>query len=194
MKHLLPELPYAANALEPYISSETLNFHHGKHFASYVNNLNNLIAGTRYEEMSLKEIILSSEGGIFNNAAQAENHDFYFKGLAQAGTKVMSDTLKTVLEANFGSVEAFKEQMNKVAASQFGSGWVWLVVDAEGKLKVMSTGNAGNPMTEGLHPLLTIDVWEHAYYVDYRNARPSYLEKIWNIINWDIVEERLNNR
>ncbi len=194
MKHLFPELPYAVTALEPYISSETLNFHYGKHFASYVNNLNNLIAGTKYEEMSLKDIILSSEGGIFNNAAQAENHDFYFKGLTPADKSKMSEALKKVLEENFGSVDAFKEQMTKVAATQFGSGWAWLVADKDGKLKVVSTGNAGNPMTEGLRPLLTIDVWEHAYYIDYRNARPTYLEKIWNIINWDVVEERLNNK
>ena len=194
MNHNLPELPYAMTALEPYISSETLNYHYGKHFASYVNNLNNLIKGTKFEDMSLKDIILSSEGGIFNNAAQAENHDFYFKGLVAAEQSVMSENLKKILESNFGSVEKFKEEMTKVAASQFGSGWAWLVADADDKLKVMSTGNAGNPMTEGLRPLLTIDVWEHAYYVDYRNARPSYLEKIWNIINWNIVEQRFNNK
>ena len=194
MNHILPELPYAMTALEPYISSETLNFHYGKHFASYVNNLNNLIKGTKFENMPLKDIILSADGGIFNNAAQAENHDFYFKGLVPAEQSKMSDTLKKVLEDNFGSVEKFKEDMNKVAASQFGSGWAWLVADSDNRLKVMSTGNAGNPMTEGLRPLLTIDVWEHVYYIDYRNARPSYLDKIWNIINWDIVEQRLNNR
>ena len=194
MTHILPKLPYAETALEPYISSETLNFHYGKHFASYVNNLNNLIKGTKYEDMTLKEIILSAEGGIFNNAAQAENHDFYFKGLIPAEKSKMSDSFKKVIEANFESVEKFIEVMNKAAASQFGSGWAWLVADADDKLKVMSTGNAGNPMTEGLRPLLTIDVWEHAYYIDYRNARPSYLDKIWNIINWDLVEERFNNK
>ena len=194
MKHILPELPYAVTALEPYISSETLNFHHGKHFASYVNNLNSLIQGTKYEDMSLKDIILSAEGGIFNNAAQAENHDFYFKGLAPADKSKMSDAFKQVLESNFGSVEKFMEDMNKAAATQFGSGWAWLVADADNKLKVMSTSNAGNPMTQGLRPLLTIDVWEHAYYVDYRNARPSYLDKIWHVINWDVVEERYNNK
>ena len=194
MIYKLPELPYAADALEPYISSETLDYHYGKHFASYVNNLNALIKGTKFEEMSLDDIIKTSEGSVFNNAAQAENHDFYFKGLTPAEKSVMSDDLKKVLESNFGTVEKFKEEMTKVAATQFGSGWAWLVADADNKLKVMSTGNADNPITKGLKPLLTIDVWEHAYYIDYRNSRPSYLEKIWNVINWNLVEMRLKEK
>lgn len=184
----LPALPYAQDALEPHISAETLEYHYGKHHQAYVTNLNNLIKGTEFEGKSLEEIIKSSEGGIFNNAAQVWNHTFYWNGLAPHAGGEPTGALADAIVASFGSFDAFKEKMSASAAGNFGSGWTWLVKKADGSLDIVNTSNAGTVLTdESVTALLTIDVWEHAYYVDYRNARPSYLSSIWNLINWDAV-------
>ncbi|WP_419769787.1 MAG: superoxide dismutase [Candidatus Marinarcus sp.] len=190
MKHELMKLPYAMDALEPLMSKETLEFHYGKHHQTYVNNLNNLIAGTKYEELSLEEIIKSSEGGLFNNAAQVYNHDFFWKGLTPQSSTMPSSVESALMKA-FGSVEAFKTEFTNKAVTHFGSGWAWLVKDEKGKLSVISTSNALTPITEGLTPILTCDVWEHAYYIDTRNARPAYLENFWKLVNWDFVAQNL---
>ncbi len=187
MEHKLPELPYAMNALEPYISSETLEYHYGKHHATYVANLNKLIQGTEFEDASLEEIIGKASGGIFNNAAQVWNHTFYWNSMSPDGGGDPSGALADALVENFGSIDAFREQFSQTAVTTFGSGWAWLVKTPEGRLEVVSTSNAGNPMTEGQTPLLTCDVWEHAYYIDYRNARPKYVEAFWNLVNWDFA-------
>lgn len=187
MKHKLPELPFAQDALEPIISKETIEYHYGKHHQAYVTNLNKQIAGTEFEDMSLEDIIKKSSGGIFNNAAQVWNHTFYWNCLApNAGGKPGGELAKAIDET-FGSFEEFKEKFSATAAGTFGSGWAWLVKDLDGKLEIVSTGNAGTPMTDGKSALLTCDVWEHAYYVDYRNARPKYIEKYWDLVNWDFV-------
>ncbi|MBK2123779.1 superoxide dismutase [Fangia hongkongensis] len=183
----LPKLPYEKNALAPYISEETIEYHYGKHHQTYVNNLNNLVPGTEYEGKSLEEIILASSGGIFNNAAQIWNHTFYWYGLTPNSTKAPAGALKNAIEAKFGSFDAFKEEFSKVAATTFGSGWAWLVKDEKGELKIISTSNAGCPLTDGYTPLLTCDVWEHAYYIDYRNARPGYIKNFWEIVDWEFV-------
>ncbi len=187
MEHKLPELPYAMDALEPYISKETLEFHYGKHHATYVTNLNNLIKGTEFEDMPLEEIVKKSSGGIFNNAAQVWNHTFYWNGFKPNGGGEPAGALADAINAAFGSFEAFKEKFTQSAATNFGCGWTWLVKNADGGLEIVNTTGAGNPMTEGKTPLLTVDVWEHAYYIDYRNARPKYLEAYWNLVNWDFV-------
>jgi len=187
MEHKLPELPYAMNALEPYISSETLEYHYGKHHATYVANLNKLIQGTEFEDASLEEIIMKASGGIFNNAAQVWNHTFYWNSMSPDGGGDPSGALADALVENFGSIDAFREQFSQTAVTTFGSGWAWLVKTPEGRLEVVSTSNAGNPMTEGKTPLLTCDVWEHAYYIDYRNARPKYVEAFWNLVNWEFA-------
>ncbi|SHI86595.1 superoxide dismutase [Parasporobacterium paucivorans] len=191
MEHKLPSLPYSMDALEPTISKETLEYHYGKHHQAYVTNLNKLIAGTEFENMSLEDIILKAEGGIFNNAAQVFNHTFYWKCLSPDGGKEPQGKLAETINQNFGSFTAFKEKFTQTAVGTFGSGWAWLVEDQNGKLEIVSTSNAGNPKTAGKKPLLTCDVWEHAYYIDYRNARPSYVEKFWSIVNWDFVAENL---
>jgi len=191
MKHILMDLPFDENALEPYISSETLQYHHGKHHAAYINNLNKLIEDTDYANMNLEEIILSADGGVFNNAAQVYNHNFYFYGMTHK-TSEPSEALVTLLDRDFGSVEAFKKVFLKTAAGLFGSGWVWLSINDTGNLVLESFSNAGNPLLSKHTPLLTCDVWEHAYYVDYRNARPKYLEKWWGLINWDFVSGNLD--
>ncbi len=191
MEHKLPELPYAMNALEPYISQETLEYHYGKHHATYVTNLNKLIQGTEFEDASLEEIIRKATGGIFNNAAQVWNHTFYWNSMSPNGGGDPSGALADALVENFGSIDAFREQFSQTAVTTFGSGWAWLVKTPEGKLEVMSTSNAGNPMTDGKTPLLTCDVWEHAYYIDYRNARPKYVEAFWNLVNWDFAASNL---
>lgn len=185
----LPKLPYERTALEPYISAETIDYHHGKHHNAYVTNLNNLILGTSFEKLSLEEIIKTSEGGIFNNAAQVWNHTFYWNSLCSKQCHP-SDNLLNAIEKEFGSFSSFKEQFTKAATTLFGSGWAWLVKTKDGKLKIRQTVNADNPLKYQEIALLTCDVWEHAYYVDYRNARPKYVEAFWNIINWDIVGER----
>ncbi len=190
MKHLMPQLPYAPEALAPVISAETLDFHYGKHLQTYVDNLNKLIAGTVYEGMKLEEIVCKADGGIFNNAAQAWNHAFYFAALSPH-PKTPSPKLSAMIVQSFGSEAAFKEQFFNAATTLFGAGWTWLVADKDGRLSIVNEGNAGCPLRNGLCPLLTIDVWEHAYYIDYRNRRADYLKAIWEIIDWEVVERRL---
>ncbi len=187
MAHELPPLPYEKNALEPTISAETIEYHYGKHHQTYVANLNNLIAGTEFETMALEEIVTKSSGGLFNNAAQVWNHTFYWNCLSPAGGGNPTGGLAEAITEAFGSVDEFKKKFAASAAGNFGSGWTWLVKNAQGGLEIVNTSNAGSPMTEGKKALLTADVWEHAYYIDYRNARPKYLEAFWNIVNWDFV-------
>ena len=190
MVHQLPELPYAKNALAPYISEETLEFHYGKHHQTYVTNLNNLIKGTEFENLSLEEIVLKSSGGIFNNAAQVWNHTFYWHCLKPNGGGEPSGALAEAINNKFGSFAAFKEEFAKVAVGTFGSGWGWLVKNADGSVELLSTSNAGTPATAGKTALLTCDVWEHAYYIDYRNLRPKYVEAFWNLVNWDFAAQQ----
>ena len=188
MSYQLPELPYAKNALEPHISAETLEFHHGKHHNTYVTNLNNLVPGTEFEGKSLEEIIKSAPaGGIFNNAAQVWNHTFYWNCLAPNAGGAPTGALADAINAAFGSFDAFKEKFATSCATNFGSGWTWLVKNADGGVEIANTSNAGCPLTDGKTPLLTCDVWEHAYYIDYRNARPKYVESFWNLVNWDFA-------
>lgn len=186
MSFELPALPYAKDALAPTISAETIDFHYGKHHNAYVVNLNKLVADTDFAGMSLEDVIKNSEGGIFNNAAQIWNHTFYWNCLTPNTTEASSELAEAINQA-FGSMEEFKAKFTTSAATNFGSGWTWLVKNAQGALEIVNTSNAGCPLTENYTPLLTIDVWEHAYYIDYRNARPQYLESIWNIINWEFV-------
>lgn len=187
MEHKLPELPYALDALAPTISKETLEFHYGKHHQTYVTNLNNLIKGTEFENASLEEIVKKSSGGIFNNAAQVWNHTFYWFGLSPNGGGEPTGALADAINAKWGSFDEFKKAFNAVAAGTFGSGWAWLVKAADGSLELVSTSNAATPLTTDKTPLLTCDVWEHAYYIDYRNSRPNYLEGFWKLVNWDVV-------
>jgi len=189
MAHELPALPYEKNALEPVISAETLEYHYGKHHQAYVTNLNNLIPGTEFENMGLEEIVKKASGGIFNNAAQVWNHTFYWHCLSPNGGGEPSGALADAIKAKFGSFDEFKKQFTQSAATNFGSGWTWLIKNADGSVELMNTSNAGTPLAEGKTALLTIDVWEHAYYIDYRNARPKYLEAIWDKINWDFVAQ-----
>jgi len=190
MKFELPPLPYAPEALEPVISAKTISFHYGKHHQAYVNNLNNLVAGTRFENSTLELIIQEAEGGIFNNGAQVWNHTFYWEGLGGKGVTPTGKLLAMINDA-FGSFDKFKELFADAAAKQFGSGWAWLVADTNGKLAITATANAGNPLSDGLKPLFTCDVWEHAYYLDFQNRRPDYVKAFWDIVNWNKVEERL---
>ena len=190
MKHELMKLPYELDALEPQMSKETLEFHYGKHHQTYVTKLNGLIEGTKYENLSLIDIINDSEGGVFNNAAQVFNHDFFWNGLIPNGSEVPAE-LESALTEAFGSVDGFKEEFTNAAVNNFGSGWTWLIKNKEGKLEIVSTSNACTPITDGLTPLLTCDVWEHAYYIDTRNARPAYLENFWQLVNWKFVAENL---
>ncbi|PQJ95451.1 superoxide dismutase [Chromatium okenii] len=187
MTHELPALPYAKDALAPVISAETIEYHYGKHHQTYVTNLNNLIAGTEFADLSLTDIILKATGGIFNNAAQVWNHSFYWNCLSPTGGGAPDGDLGAAIAATFGSFEEFKKQFAQAGATNFGSGWTWLVKNADGSLEIFNTSNAGTPMTSGKTALLTVDVWEHAYYIDYRNARPKYLETIWDKINWAFV-------
>lgn len=187
----LPKLPYEKNALEPHISAETLEFHYGKHHAAYVTNLNKLVEGTDHASKSLEEIIKSSEGGLFNNAAQVWNHSFYWNCMSPNGGGEPKGELAEAINAAFGSFAEFKEQFTTAAKTQFGSGWAWLVKNTDGKLEIVKTGNAETPVSGDKTPLLTCDVWEHAYYVDYRNARPKYVEAFWNLVNWDFVSANL---
>lgn len=191
MTFTLPQLPYALDALAPHISKETLEYHYGKHHNAYVNNLNKLIPGTEFENMSLEDIIMKSKGGVFNNAAQVWNHTFYWHSMSPNGGGEPTGKVAEAINKNFGSFAAFKEQFTQAAATTFGSGWAWLVQDASGALKIISTSNAGTPMTEGLTALLTCDVWEHAYYIDYRNLRPDYISAFWALVNWDFVNSNL---
>ncbi|MCG5512710.1 superoxide dismutase [Ectothiorhodospira shaposhnikovii] len=191
MTHQLPELPYAKDALEPHVSAETLEFHHDKHHATYVTNLNKLITGTEFESLSLEEIVKKAPaGGIFNNAAQVWNHTFYFNCLSPNGGGEPTGALAEAINTAFGSFAEFKEKFAAAGAGNFGSGWTWLVKNADGSLEIVNTSNAATPITEaGKTPLLTMDVWEHAYYIDYRNARPKYIEGFFNVVNWDFVAD-----
>lgn len=190
MTHTLMDLPFDKKALEPYISEETLQYHHGKHHAGYVNKLNGLIEGTVYADAKLEEIVKKADGGIFNNAAQVYNHNFYWNGMSEKETSPSKELL-TLIERDFNSMEAFKEKFLEMAAGLFGSGWVWLSINDSGGLNIESFSNAGNPLLLGHTPLLTCDVWEHAYYIDYRNARPDYLGKWWELVNWEFVSNNL---
>jgi Fe-Mn family superoxide dismutase len=191
MAHTLPALPYAMDALAPIISKETLEFHYGKHHQAYVTNLNNLIPGTEFESVSLEEIVKKSSGGIFNNAAQVWNHTFYWNSMAPNAGGEPTGKLADAIKAKWGSVAAFKEAFNKSAAGNFGSGWTWLVKKADGSLDIVNTSNAATPLTTTDVALLTCDVWEHAYYIDYRNARPKYLESFWSLVNWSFAAKNL---
>ncbi len=191
MSFQLPELPYAGNALEPVISEKTIEFHYGKHHQAYVTNLNKLVPGSEFEHADLETIIKKGKGGIFNNGAQVWNHTFYFSGFSPDAKKAPGGKLEALIGRDFGSFDQFKGAFEKAAATLFGSGWAWLVMDSSEKLSIVQTSNADNPMRDGLHPLLTADVWEHAYYLDYQNRRPEYLSSLWKIVDWGIVEGRL---
>lgn len=190
MTFALPVLPYAHDALAPVISEETIQYHYGKHHQAYVNNLNGLIPGTEFENADLDTIVKKSDGAIFNNAAQIWNHNFYFLSLTPEKGTTPSAPLMKAIDAAFGSFDNFKTEFNKAAATLFGSGWAWLVKDADGRLSITKESNAGNPITRGLMPLLTFDVWEHAYYIDYRNRRPDYLAALWELVDWNAVSAR----
>ena len=189
MEHKLPALPYAKDALQPNISAETLEYHYGKHHATYVANLNKLIPGTEFENMSLEDIVKKSSGGIFNNAAQTWNHTFYWNSLAPNGGGEPSGALAEAINKQFGSFAQFKEKFANAAVTTFGSGWGWLVKNSDGTLAIESTSNANTPLKDGKKPLLTCDVWEHAYYIDYRNARAAYVDVFWKIVNWKFAEQ-----
>lgn len=190
MKFSQPRLPYAVDALQPYISRNTIDYHYGKHESNYINTLNSLIEGTEFENMSLEDIIVKSDGKIFNNASQAWNHIFYFFQFSPEGLKEPTGKLREKIDSTFGSFDEFKRQFEEKGATLFGSGWVWLSADKDGDLHITQGPNAANPMTEGLRPILTFDVWEHAYYLDYQNRRADYLKQLWNIVDWDIVSMR----
>ena len=192
-KFQLMALPYAPEALEPVISKETIAFHHGKHLAGYVNNLNGLLPGSGFEEATLEEIVCKATGGMLNNAGQILNHELYFGQFTGEPTKsTPTGKLAEVITRDFGSFEAFKEEFQKKGATLFGSGWVWLSADKDGKLVITQEPNAANPIQKGLKPLLTFDVWEHAYYLDYQNRRPDHLTALWQIIDWEVIEKRYN--
>lgn len=191
MSFQLPDLPYEKNALVPHISPETLEYHHGKHHATYVTKLNGLIEGTEYESKSLEEIITSSSGGVFNNAAQIWNHTFYWHCLSPNGGGAPSGAVADAINAKWGSFEAFQNEFNDKAVNNFGSSWTWLVKNSDGSLDIVNTSNAGCPLTQQQTPILTVDLWEHAYYIDYRNARPAYLDAFWALVNWDFANQNL---
>ena len=191
MSITLPALPYELDGLEPHISKETLEYHYGKHHQTYVNNLNNMIAGTDFEQKTLEEIVKESDGAIFNNAAQVWNHTFYWNCLSSQGGHLPNGELLTLIERDFESFEKFKEEFTQVALKTFGSGWAWLVFTPQATLEIQSTSNALTPLCSVNIPLMTCDVWEHAYYVDYRNARPKYVEAFWSLVNWDFVASNL---
>jgi superoxide dismutase, Fe-Mn family len=191
VQHQLPPLPYALDALQPHISKETLEYHYGKHHQAYVTNLNNLIKGTEFENQSLEDVIRKSSGGIFNNAAQVWNHTFYWHCLSPRGGGQPQGPLADVLNKKFGSFDAFKETFSKSAVGNFGSGWTWLVRKSDGSVDILNTSNAATPLTTADRPLLTCDVWEHAYYVDYRNRRPDYVAAYWNLVNWEFAAKNL---
>jgi len=187
MEHTLPPLPYAIDALVPHISKETLEFHYGKHHQTYVTNLNNLIKGTEFDAMSLEDIVRKSTGGMFNNAAQIWNHTFYWNSLSPKGGGQPAGALAAAINAKWGSFDAFKDAFTKSAVGNFGSSWTWLVKKADGSLDIVNTSNAATPVTGADKPLLTCDLWEHAYYIDYRNRRPDYMAAFWSLINWDFA-------
>lgn len=191
MKHELPALPYALDALNPSMGDVTLQYHYGKHHQTYVNNLNDLIPNTPYANMSLVDIVMAADGPIFNNAAQVWNHTFFFTQFSTKGNSRPVGAVKGKIEAKWGSFEAFKEEFSKAALTLFGSGWAWLVVDQNGELAILKEPNAGNPLRAGAKPLMTFDVWEHAYYLDYQNRRAEYIAALWNILDWEVIESRL---
>ena len=191
MEYTLPPLPYALDGLSPYISKETLEYHYGKHHQTYVTNLNNLIKGTEFESLGLEDIVKKSTGGIFNNAAQVWNHTFYWNSMKPNGGGAPTGALAQAIDAKWGSFDRFKEEFTKCAIGTFGSGWAWLVQKSDGSLDLVSTSNAATPLTGDAKPLLTCDVWEHAYYIDTRNARPKYLENFWNLVNWEFASQNL---
>ncbi|MBQ9074077.1 MAG: superoxide dismutase [Muribaculaceae bacterium] len=190
MKYEQPNLPYAADALEPVISQDTINYHYGKHEKAYIDNLNKLISGTKYENMELEDVIRLSDGALFNNASQALNHIFYFFSFSPDGGGNPTGELSAAINNQFGSFEAFKSAFEEAGVKLFGSGWVWLSKDGNGKLFITQGSNAANPLTQGLTPLLCFDVWEHAYYLDYQNRRPEALHKLWDIVDWSVIESR----
>jgi superoxide dismutase, Fe-Mn family len=190
MNFELPKLSYALNALEPHISQKTLEFHYGKHHQAYVNNLNNLVPGTKFEGATLETIIMEAEGGIFNNGAQVWNHSFYFESFSPSGGGEPHGTLGEAIKKTYGSFSEFKSNFSKAATTLFGSGWAWLVMKSDGSLEIMQESNAGNPLRKGVKPILTCDVWEHAYYLDYQNRRPDYVEGFWKLIDWNIIGKR----
>lgn len=193
MSFELPELPYPQDALVPYISSETLEYHYGKHHRGYVDKLNKQVANTEFQGKSLEEVVKSAEGGMFNNAAQIWNHTFYWHSMSPEGGGLPSGALAKAIDASFGSFDKFKEKFTTSAAGNFGSGWTWLVQRVDGNLAVVNTSNADTPLTDdNLTPLLTVDIWEHAYYIDYRNARPKYLDAFWALISWDFAQDNLS--
>ncbi|HET7267353.1 MAG TPA: Fe-Mn family superoxide dismutase [Oleiagrimonas sp.] len=187
----LPPLPYEKNALEPHISAETLNYHYDKHHAGYVSKLNAAIEGGEFADAALEDIVKKASGGLFNNAAQTWNHTFYWNSLSPNGGGEPSGKLLEAINKAFGSVDKFKDEFAKSAAGNFGSGWTWLVQRSDGSLAIVNTSNAATPITGSDKPLLTVDVWEHAYYIDYRNARPKYLEAFWNLVNWEFAAGNL---
>jgi len=191
MAYVLPELPYKLDALEPYISKETLEYHYGKHHATYVNNLNKLATGTEFETSGLEEIIKQADGGIFNNGAQVWNHTFYWNCMSPEGSREPTGALLNAIKSDFGSFEDFKDQFSKAAVTLFGSGWAWLVKTPQGKLEIIQESNAGNPLRRGMEPIMTCDVWEHAYYIDKRNRRPAYIDDFWKIVDWETIGKRL---
>ncbi|EQD27129.1 Fe-Superoxide dismutase [mine drainage metagenome] len=188
MSHELPPLPYAEDALEPYLSRKTLEFHHGKHHQAYVDNLNRLVAGTEFDNQPLEKIIQKAQGPVFNNAAQVLNHTFYFAGLGPQKHSEPQGELARAMKSGFGSIDDFRKLFTEKAAGLFGSGWAWLVLQKDGRLAIVQTANADTPIRQGTdRPILTCDVWEHAYYIDYHNARPKYLDSFWHLVNWDFV-------
>lgn len=193
MKHLLPELPYALDALAPVMSADTLNYHYGKHLQTYLDNVNRMIEGTPFADMKLKDMITKAQGALYNNAAQAFNHIIFFKQLTPTPTTI-SPLLTQALVARFGSVDAFKSEFSNAAAALFGSGWVWLALDTNNVLQIVPEPNAGNPITRNMRPLMCIDVWEHAYYLDYQNRRGDYIKNFWNLVNWDYIEKRMQDK
>lgn len=193
MKHLLPELPYALDALAPIMSADTLNYHYGKHLQTYLDNVNRMIEGTPFADMKLKDMITKAQGALYNNAAQAFNHIIFFKQLTPTPTTI-SPLLTQALVARFGSVDEFKSEFSNAAATLFGSGWVWLALDANNMLQIVPEPNAGNPITRNMRPLMCIDVWEHAYYLDYQNRRGDYIKNFWNLVNWDYIEKRMQDK
>ena len=193
MKHLLPELPYALDALAPVMSADTLNYHYGKHLQTYLDNVNRMIEGSPFADMKLKDMITKAQGALYNNAAQAFNHIIFFKQLTPTPTTI-SPLRTQALVARFGSVDAFKSEFSNAAATLFGSGWVWLALDANNVLQIVPEPNAGNPITRNMRTLMCIDVWEHAYYLDYQNRRGDYIKNFWNLVNWDYIEKRMQDK
>ena len=191
MEHTLPPLPYAKDALQPHMSAETLEYHYGKHHQAYVTNLNNLIKGTEFENLSLEEIIKKSQGGVFNNSAQVWNHTFFWNCMTPNGGGAPTGKVADLINAKWGSFDKFKEEFQKSAVGNFGSGWTWLVQKPDGSADIVNTSNAATPLTTENKALLTVDVWEHAYYIDYRNARPKFVEGWWNLVNWNFVNQNL---